>query len=100
MNLGEPLEDAVVRELKEEMGLTARRIRFNRTEYFEPSNTLMCNFTAFVENDIELEPNYEIDTYEWFSPEEARKAVRPEILAGRFLNKYLDHQTVCARRIL
>ena len=24
------------------------------------------------------------------SPEDARKAIRPEILAGRFLNKYLD----------
>ncbi len=90
VNLGESLEKAAVRELKEEMGMTAQRVRFNRTEYFQPSNTLMCNFTAFVKNDSEQEANYEIDSYEWFSPEDARKAIRPEILAGRFLNKYLD----------
>ena len=90
VNLGESLETAAVRELKEEMGMTAQRVRFNRTEYFQPSNTLMCNFTAFVKNDSEQEANYEIDSYEWFSPEDARKAIRPEILAGRFLNKYLD----------
>lgn len=92
VNKGEQLEHAAVRELREEMGMTAHRVRFNRTEYFEPSNTLMCNFTAFVKDDSELEPNYEIDSYEWFSPEEARKAIRPEILAGRFLNEYLDRK--------
>lgn len=99
VNRGEMLEHAVVRELKEEMGLTAARIRFNRTEFFEPSNTLMCNFTAFVQDLEELEANYEIDSYAWFAPEEAKKAIRPEILAGRFLNGYLaDRAEEDARR--
>ena len=90
VNRTETLEHAVVRELKEETGLTAERIRFNRTRFFDPSNTLMCNFTVFVRNDRELNPNYEIDSYAWFSFDEARKNVNPEILAGRFLNAYLD----------
>ena len=38
VNLGESLEAAVVRELKEEMGMTAHRFHYNRTEYFPPSN--------------------------------------------------------------
>lgn len=92
VNLGESLEEAAVRELKEEMGMTAQRVRFNRTEYFQPSNTLMCNFTAFVKDDNKLKANYEIDSYAWFAPEEVRKAVKTEILAGRFLNKYLDEK--------
>ena len=92
VNLGESLEEAAVRELKEEMGMTAQRVRFNRTEYFQPSNTLMCNFTAFVKDDNKLKANYEIDSYARFAPEEVRKAVKPEILAGRFLNKYLDEK--------
>ena len=90
VNRTEPLEHAVFRELKEETGMTAVRIRFNRTRFFEPSNTLMCNFTAFVADDSELNPNYEIDSWKWFSPDEARKSINPEILAGRFLNAYLD----------
>ncbi len=79
-----------VREIKEETGMTASEIRFNRTEFFERSNTLMCNFTAFVEDDSELCTNEEIDSFEWFSPEEARVNIRPESLAKKFLEAYLD----------
>ena len=90
VNRTEPLEHAVIRELKEETGMTAVRIRFNRTEFYEPSNTLMCNFTAVVRDDSEMNPNEEIDSFAWFSPEETRKNINPEILAGRFLNAWLD----------
>ena len=90
VNRTETLEHAAVRELKEETGMTAERITFNRTRFFEPSNTLMCNFTAFVKNDRELNPNYEIDSCAWFSFDDARRNVDPKILAGQFLNAYLD----------
>ena len=48
VNRGEKLEHAVGREIKEETGMTVSRIKFNRTSFFEPSNTLMCNFTALL----------------------------------------------------
>ena len=51
VNRGEPLENAVVREIKEETGMNVSHIKFNRTKFYEKSNTLMCNFTAFVKND-------------------------------------------------
>jgi NAD+ diphosphatase len=50
----------------------------------------MCNFTAFVKDDSELSPNQEIDSYQWFTPDEARKNIRPNSLAESFLNAYLD----------
>ena len=50
----------------------------------------MCNFTAFVEDDSEMDPNYEIDKYSWFSREGARENIRPDSLAEFFLNSYLD----------
>ena len=78
------------REIKEETGMTVSRIKFNRTNFFEPSNTLMCNFTAFVKDASELSPNREIDSYQWFSPNEARQNIRPNSLAERFLNAYLE----------
>ena len=93
VNRTETLEHAAVRELKEETGMTAGRIRFNRTRFFEPSNTLMCNFTVFVKNDRELNPNYEIDSCAWFSFDDARRNTDPKTLAGRFLNEYLDDLT-------
>ena len=87
---GESLEDAVIRELKEETGMTAKRIHFNRTKFFEPSDTLMCNFTVYVQDDSELSVNYEVDSYAWFTKEEARENIKPESLAQFFLNSYLD----------
>jgi NAD+ diphosphatase len=90
VNRGEQLEHAVSREIKEETGMTVSRIKFNRTSFFEPSNTLMCNFTAFVKDACEMSPNGEIDSYQWFTPDEARRNIRPDSLAQRFLNAYLD----------
>ncbi|MBR7013328.1 MAG: NUDIX domain-containing protein [Prevotella sp.] len=90
VNRGETAEHAVCRELKEEMGLTAHRIAFNRTSFFEPSNTLMCNFTAYVADDHELHTNNEIDAYDWFTPDEARRHIRPDSLAEWFLNAFLS----------
>ena len=90
VNRGERAEDAVVREIREETGMNAVRIRFNRTKFFEPSNTLMINFTAFVDDADAIAPNEEIDRYSWFTPEEARQNIRPNSLAAEFLNAYLD----------
>ena len=85
MNRTEELEHAVAREIKEETGMNVSSIKFNRTSFYEPSNVLMCNFTAFVENDSDFCPNEEIDDYSWFTYEEARKYIREKSLAEYFL---------------
>ena len=90
VNRTESLENAVAREIKEETGMTVSEILFNRTRFFERSNTLMCNFTAFVENDAELQTNEEIDSFAWFDYNEARRNIRPNSLAAYFLNTFLD----------
>ena len=89
---GESLEDAVAREVREETGMTVSRIKFNRTQFFEKSDTLMCNFTAFVKDSSELDPNYEIDSYAWFTRDEARANIRPNSLAEWFLVSYLEEK--------
>ena len=92
VNRGEAEEDAVAREVREETGLHVSRMKFNRTRFFEPSNTLMCNFTAYVDNAKALHINQEIDRCKWFTPEEARVNIRPNSLAAWFLNAYLDEK--------
>ena len=89
---GESLEDAVAREVREETGMTVSRIKFNRTQFFEKSDTLMCNFTAFVKDSSELDPNYEIDSCAWFTRDEARANIRPNSLAEWFLVSYLEEK--------
>jgi len=91
VNRGEEMEHAAVRELKEETGMTAAAVHFNRTHFFEPSNTLMCNFTVYVKNSSEMHTNSEIDSYDWFTETDARKNIKPGSLAGQFLEEYLDN---------
>ena len=87
---GESAEDAVARELKEETGLTAGAIRYNRSRFFAPSNTLMLNFTCRVSGSDALSLNSEVDEAAWFGFEEARAAIRPDSLAQLFLNSWLE----------
>lgn len=89
VNRGEDAEDAARRELREELGLTAKTVRFNRSHYFPPSNTLMLNFTVTVAAE-EVHPNREVDGWQWFSLEEARGAIKPGSLARAFLLGWLD----------
>ena len=89
VNKGEDAEDAAVREVKEEMGLDVKKISFNRSHYYAPSNTLMFNFTVTVDDEA-ARPNEEIDTWRWFTIEEAKQYVRKNSLARAFLLGYLD----------
>ena len=90
INKGEDAEDAVRREIKEELGLEVSELHFNRSHYYKYSNTLMLNFTAEVTS-FEARPNEEIDSYAWLTEEEAREKIRKNSLARAFLVGYLDH---------
>ena len=80
--------------LIQETGMTVARLRFNRTKFFAPSNTLMVNFTAYVSDATALHANEEIDRWSWFTPEQARENIRPGSLAEEFLNAYLDERGI------
>lgn len=89
VNQSEDAEHAVVREVQEELGLTVDTLRFNRSHYFVPTNTLMLNFTVTVSED-DPHPNWEVDSWRWFTIEEARRNIKPNSLASIFLNGYFD----------
>ena len=74
---------------REEQGLTESSARFNRSRYYEPTNTLMLNFTVTV-SEPDPHPNWEVDAWRWFSIDEAKENIKPGSLAAAFLKGYFD----------
>ena len=71
--------------------MTVDRLQFNKTSFFEPSNTLMVNFACMIEHPEDLKVNEEVDNFKWFTFDEARANIKKNSLAERFLLHYLDH---------
>lgn len=90
VNLGESAEHAVERELMEETGLKAGKVRYCRSRYFATSNTLMLNFVCTIEGSSTFKLTDEVDRAAWFSFDDARKHIKPDSLAQYFLNEFLD----------
>ena len=90
INITESAEEAVYRELKEELNLIPTSIKINRTKYYEKSNTLLINFTVFVDDISNLSITDEVDSYDIFSIEDSKKNIKENSLAKYFLLKYLE----------
>lgn len=89
INKGEDAEHAVRREVREEMGLTVGQLHYNRSEYFPNTNTLMLNFTCVAEDDCLDGMTAEVDEAAWYPIEEARRRIKPDSLAQRFLEDWV-----------
>ena len=90
INIKESAEEACIRELKEEVNLLPSKLVFNKTSYYEKSNTLMINFAVYVDDITQLKINEEVDSYKWFSKEEAKLNIKENSLAKYFLMEYLN----------
>ena len=89
INQGESAEEALVRELKEEVSLIPISWTFKKTKYFEKSNTLMLNYVVYVNEDI-VNVNHEVDYFEWFDLEAALNVFDKTTLAYEFYKNYYD----------
>ncbi len=90
---GENAEQAAVREISEETGLEIKDIRYNKSEYFPKTNTLMINFICTAsDDDLSGIDSDEVDHAEWFSYEQAREKIKPDSLAKKFLLMFLDKE--------
>lgn len=85
VNKGENLSSALVREIKEEVNLDVKSYKFNESQYYNGSNTLICNFIVQAK-DENFALSQEVDGAEWFDIETAKDVVYKGGLAEIFLN--------------
>ena len=90
INKGEGAEDAIYREMNEEISKKPIFIKPLKTGFFEPSETLMLNYLAIIE-DEDIKPNYEIDTYDFFEIDEALTKLKSTSLAKIFYEYFLEN---------
>lgn len=91
VNQKESLEDALMRECQEEIGRKIVAYQYMRSEYFEKTNTLLCNFAVVLEDEsLDFVSDWEVNVAQWFSLEEAKHAIKPDSLAQRFLLTFFD----------
>ena len=86
----ESAEEALSRELNEELGLKVINYRFNETKYYEKTNTYMINFV--VDGIGFISPNEEIDSYDLFNVEDALANIAKNSLAEYFLNQAIKRK--------
>lgn len=88
INKGENANEALAREVQEEVQLDITHYQYNDNVYFDKSNTLIHNFISVVSSES-FTLTDEVDHAQWFTIEEAIKAVKPNSLAKNFLFKAL-----------
>lgn len=74
---GESIEEACARELAEEAGLRARKVRYHSSQPWPYPSSLMIGLLAEVEDDEGAPDQTELAEVRWFTREEAR-----QVLAG------------------
>lgn len=88
VNKGENAEEALVREMNEEMGMKPLSYTPMFSMYYVPSNTLMLAFYAEVaEEDLSGRKTDEVDDAKWFTYAEAQEVVIKGAVAERLLDE-------------
>lgn len=92
INKGERAETAVAREVSEEVGITISDISPNESQFYQPSNTLILNYSCIALQE-EISLTDEVDKAQWFGIDEARQVIKPNSLAQHFFESFLAKQS-------
>jgi len=73
---GENIEEACARELNEEAGLNATRVRYHSTQPWPYPSSLMIGLIAEVDSEDAAPDQTELEEVRWFSRDEARDLIK------------------------
>ena len=89
---GESLEQAVHREVAEELGIRIHRLSYFGSQAWPFPNGLMVAFTAhYLEGDLRPDPS-ELEDARWFSPEALPERPSPLSIARWMLDAFLEEE--------
>lgn len=88
MKLGESAEEAAIREIKEEIGLTVKELTFVHSYPYEKKEMLMLGFKAVVDED-EFTMSGEVDDVKWFDFDEALENLREGGIAWQLVKSII-----------
>ena len=89
MKQGESAEDAVIREVKEELGLTVERLSFVHSYPYEKKEMLMLGFKAEVKK-ADFTLSGEVDAAEGVAYEEALSRLREGSIAWQLVKTVIE----------
>ena len=89
LNHGETFEEAVRREVFEEVGLVANRIEYIRSYYYEQKDLLMVGFITEV-NHAEFRLSIEADNAKWFAPDEVKSILPENSITSKLFMDYIS----------
>lgn len=92
---GETIEEACARELHEEAGLKAVRVRYHSTQPWPYPSSLMIGLIAEVEDDEGTPDQTEISEVRWFTREEAR-----QLIAGKIEGTFAPQRMAIAHQLI
>jgi NAD+ diphosphatase len=87
---GENLEATIIREIREEVSLEVRDIRYRASQPWPFPNSLMLGFTARYASGILKPDGVEIEDARWFSRDRLPKLPGPGSVSRHLIEKWLD----------
>lgn len=91
VEVGETFEDCVVREVREETGITVKNIKYFGNQPWPFPNSLMIGFTAeYASGEIQVDGK-EISHADWYSPSEMPITPDSISIAKKLINWFIDN---------